>query len=106
VARLDRVGAASLAVYVLIADGMRQDGFNVQTARVARGLSDAAARFQAQRLPDWLPSVRLTGLRAGRGSLTLDVRPDGLDVSDNTTGFRLVRGPAPYPAPDDPRSRA
>ena len=148
---------------VMIAAGMQQYGFHDEVARMARGLFDAASRFQAQRLPElfaglarepasfpvqylganvpqawaagavvrlvaslagiearsdnggsrlyvdpvlpaWLPSLRLSGLRAGRGSLSLDIRPDGVDVTDNTSGFRLIRGRAPYPSPDDPRS--
>ena len=40
-------------------------------------------------LPDWLPKLRLSNLRAGRGSLTIELEDGRVDVISNTTGFRL-----------------
>jgi glycogen debranching enzyme len=54
-------------------------------------------------LPDWLPSVTISNLRAGRGSLSLRIDDGTFEVLDNTTGFDIVAGPAPGAWPDDPR---
>jgi glycogen debranching enzyme len=54
-------------------------------------------------LPDWLPSLTLRNLRAGRGSLELRIQRDHVQVHDNTTGFKVVHGRLPRPAlPDAP----
>jgi glycogen debranching enzyme len=138
----------------IIADGFRRYGFDREAAKIAKGIFDAAERFQANRLPelfaglnreqgsfpvqylganvpqawaagavirmvailagiearsgpdgsrihvnpalpDWLPSLRLSNVRAGRGSLTLALHGDGVDVISNTTGFQVASGPAP-----------
>jgi hypothetical protein len=48
-------------------------------------------------LPDWLPSLTLRNLRAGRGSLDLAVSDGEVEVLSNTTGFEVVHAPAPQP---------
>jgi glycogen debranching enzyme len=54
-------------------------------------------------LPDWLPTLTIRNLRAGRGSLDVALGPDAIDVLSNTTGFDVIHGPAPHP---EPRARA
>jgi glycogen debranching enzyme len=51
-------------------------------------------------LPDWLPKLRLSNLRAGRGSLTISLEDGRVDVISNTTGFRVAPGPASNVLPD------
>jgi glycogen debranching enzyme len=46
-------------------------------------------------LPDWLPELTLTHLRAGRGSLDLRARGRTVEVLRNDSGFEVVVGPAP-----------
>ena len=48
-------------------------------------------------LPDWLPSIRISNLRAGRGSLTLTLEDGTVEVVSNSTGFEVVHGRAPRP---------
>jgi len=43
-------------------------------------------------LPDWLPSLTLRNLRAGRGSMELHLERDRVQVVGNTTGFKVVHG--------------
>jgi glycogen debranching enzyme len=50
-------------------------------------------------LPDWLPSVTISNLRAGRGAMTLDIRDGEATVTRNTTGFDVVAGPPPRTLP-------
>ena len=50
-------------------------------------------------LPDWLPSVTISNLRAGKGSMTLHVADGTLEVPRNTTGFEVVHGPPPRHLP-------
>jgi len=49
-------------------------------------------------LPDWLPSLTLKNLRAGEGSLDLQMETDRVQVLRNTTGFNVVHGRLPRPA--------
>jgi len=44
-------------------------------------------------LPDWLPSLTISSLRAGKGSMTLHLSDGTVDVLRNTTGFEVVHGP-------------
>ena len=46
-------------------------------------------------LPDWLPDVTITNLRAGRGSLDLHARGGTVEVLRNDSGFKVIPGPAP-----------
>ena len=48
-------------------------------------------------LPDWLPRVTISNLRAGRGALTLAFDDGQVDVVSNTSGFEVVHGSAPRP---------
>lgn len=49
-------------------------------------------------LPDWLPSLTISDLRAGSGAAELHFSADGrVDVRANTTGFKIVHGPPPRP---------
>ncbi len=50
-------------------------------------------------LPDWLPSLTLHGLRAGRGAVSLRFDDGRVDVLSNTTGFEVVHDRAPRPVP-------
>ncbi len=48
-------------------------------------------------LPDWLPSITLRNLRAGRGAVDLHLHRDHVEVRRNTTGFEVVHGRVPRP---------
>jgi glycogen debranching enzyme len=50
-------------------------------------------------LPDWLPELTLTNLRAGRGSLDLRAHGRTVEVLRNDSGFEVVHGPAPGRVP-------
>ena len=49
-------------------------------------------------LPEWLPSLTLRNLRAGRGAMELHLERDRVQVIGNTTGFKVVHGRLPRPA--------
>jgi hypothetical protein len=61
----------------------------------ARSGPDGSHIYVNPALPDWLPSLRLSNLRAGNGSLTISLVDGQIDVISNTTGFDVVHGPAP-----------
>jgi glycogen debranching enzyme len=65
------------------------------------GLTDADGSriFVDPALPDWLPDVTISNLRAGRGAMTLQIGADGTNVVENTTGFAVVEGPPPRSLP-------
>ena len=46
-------------------------------------------------LPDWLPDLTISNLRAGRGALSLRFADGHFDVLSNTSGFSVVAGPPP-----------
>ena len=50
-------------------------------------------------LPDWLPELTIRNLRAGKGAAGLRFHGKEVEVLGNTTGFEIVRGAAPRPAP-------
>ena len=50
-------------------------------------------------LPDWLPSVTIRNLRAGKGSADLRLERDHVEVLSNTTGFKILHGRVPRPQP-------
>ncbi|HEX9092791.1 MAG TPA: hypothetical protein VF902_02295, partial [Coriobacteriia bacterium] len=50
-------------------------------------------------LPDWLPELTITHLRAGKGAMNLRFHGDTVEDLSNSTGFRIVRGAAPRPVP-------
>ncbi len=144
----------------IIAAGFRDHGLDAEAAQVARGMFDAAERFQANRLPElfaglprengsfpvqylganvpqawaagavirfiailcgfnarsdrqgsrlyvdpalpeWLPELTISNLRAGRGSMTLHFRNGDVDVRSNTSGYEVVHRDAPAATPDE-----
>ncbi len=52
-------------------------------------------------LPDWIPELTLTRLRAGRGSLDLLVRGRECEVLRNDSGFEVCHGRPPGRIPGD-----
>lgn len=50
-------------------------------------------------LPDWLPELTIRNLRAGNGMTGLRFHDAQVEVLANTTGFEIIHGPAPRPAP-------
>jgi len=50
-------------------------------------------------LPDWLPSLSIRDLRAGRGAIDLDFEDGHVTVRSNTTHFDVVHGPPPSHRP-------
>jgi glycogen debranching enzyme len=138
----------------MIASGFRRYGYDVEAARVARGMFDAAERFVATRLPelfaglarepgtfpvqylganvpqawaasavfrlvavlcglhatsdadgsrlyvdpalpDWLPDLTISNLRAGGGALSLQFVDGRFEVLSNSSTFTVVAGPPP-----------
>jgi glycogen debranching enzyme len=66
----------------------------------ARGSADGGrALYVDPALPDWLPALTITNLRAGRGVMDLEFRDGSVDVLANTTGYRVIQAPAPRPEP-------
>jgi glycogen debranching enzyme len=49
-------------------------------------------------LPDWLPELTITNLRAGKGALALRFRDGTFETLSNTSGFDVVHGPPPASA--------
>jgi len=50
-------------------------------------------------LPEWLPDLTITNLRAGRGAMDLRFQDGTVDELRNATGYRVVQAPAPRPVP-------
>lgn len=50
-------------------------------------------------LPDWLPELTITRLRAGRGAMDLRFHGETVQELSNSTGYRVVRQAAPRPTP-------
>ena len=46
-------------------------------------------------LPDWLPSLTISNLRAGRGAMTIRLQDGTVEVEANSTNFEVVAGPPP-----------
>jgi hypothetical protein len=61
--------------------------------------ADGSRIYVDPALPDWLPDVTISNLRAGRGAMTLEIRADGASVVQNSTGFEVVQGPPPRNLP-------
>ena len=53
--------------------------------------------FVNPNLPDWLPSITLRNLRAGKGAADLRLEHDRLEVLSNSTGFKIMQGRVPRP---------
>jgi len=67
---------------------------------------DGARIYVDPELPDWLPRLTISNLRAGRGSMTLRLEDGQVEVSDNTTGFEVVTSAAPRVLPTLEKRRA
>lgn len=67
----------------------------------ARSTLDGSVIHVDPALPDWLPEVTISNLRAGRGAISLRISNASLEVLSNTTGFEVVRGPATHPTHAD-----
>jgi glycogen debranching enzyme len=65
----------------------------------ARSDAERSVLYVDPTLPDWLPELTIGNLRAGRGSMTLELVDGTMTVAGNTTGFEVVHGPAPRPLP-------
>jgi glycogen debranching enzyme len=65
------------------------------------GLTDAdgSRLYVDPALPDWLPDVTISNLRAGRGAMTLEIHDGEVEVLENTTGFDVVRDAPPRGLP-------
>ena len=50
-------------------------------------------------LPDWLPELTITNLRAGDGALALRFRDGEVEELANTSGFEVVHAPSPHAVP-------
>jgi glycogen debranching enzyme len=48
-------------------------------------------------LPVWLPEISIRNLRLGTGSMAIHLVDGTVDVLSNTTGYRVIHGPAPGP---------
>ncbi|TMF57696.1 MAG: amylo-alpha-1,6-glucosidase [Chloroflexi bacterium] len=60
-------------------------------------VGSARAVYVNPDLPEWLPTLTLRNLRAGRGALELRLERDRVEVLKNTTGFEVVHGRVPRP---------
>jgi glycogen debranching enzyme len=61
----------------------------------ARSDADGSRIYVDPALPDWLPELSIANLRAGRGQVSLRISNGNVETTSNTTGFEVVRGPAP-----------
>jgi hypothetical protein len=59
--------------------------------------TDGSKLYVNPALPSWLPEISIHNLRLGTGSLALHLVDHGVDVQSNTSGYRVVHGPAPGP---------
>jgi glycogen debranching enzyme len=57
-------------------------------------------------LPEWLRELTINNLRAGKGAMNLHFRDGEVEELRNTTGYRVVRAPAPRPQPPTFRTKA
>jgi glycogen debranching enzyme len=48
-------------------------------------------------LPAWLPEISIRNLRLGTGSMAIHLADGNVDVLSNSSGYRVVHGPAPGP---------
>jgi glycogen debranching enzyme len=48
-------------------------------------------------LPEWLPSITLRNLRAGKGAADLRMERNRLEILSNSTGFEILQGRVPRP---------
>jgi glycogen debranching enzyme len=61
----------------------------------ARTDADGSRIYVDPALPEWLPDLEISNLRAGRGALSLRLRDGDVSVTSNTTGFDVRHGAPP-----------
>ncbi len=59
--------------------------------------ADGSKLYVNPALPPWMPEISIRNLRLGTGSLAIHLVDGSVDVLSNTTGYRVVHGPAPGP---------
>ncbi|HET9756673.1 MAG TPA: glycogen debranching N-terminal domain-containing protein [Candidatus Limnocylindrales bacterium] len=58
---------------------------------------DGSKLYVNPALPDWLPEITIQNLRLGTGSMAIHFTDGDAEVLSNTSGYRVVHGPAPGP---------
>ena len=61
----------------------------------ARTDADGSTIYVDPALPDWLPELTITNLRAGHGAISISLVDGTLEVLSNTTGFEVRHGAPP-----------
>ena len=61
----------------------------------ARTDAQGSTIFIDPALPDWLPELAITNLRAGHGAVSISLVDGELEVLSNTTGFEVRHGAPP-----------
>ncbi len=61
----------------------------------ARTDAEGSTIFIDPALPDWLPELAITNLRAGHGAVSISLVDGQLEVLSNTTGFEVRHGAPP-----------
>jgi hypothetical protein len=59
--------------------------------------ADGSKLYVNPALPPWMPEISIRNLRLGSGSLAIHMVDGSVDVLSNTSGYRVVHGPAPGP---------
>ena len=59
--------------------------------------SDGSKLYVNPALPRWMPEITIRNLRLGKGSLDVHCVDHSVAVMRNTSGYRVVHGPAPGP---------
>jgi glycogen debranching enzyme len=59
--------------------------------------ADGSKLYVNPALPPWMPEISIRNLRLGSGSLAIHLVDGSVDVLSNTSGYRVVHGPAPGP---------
>jgi len=59
--------------------------------------ADGSKLYVNPALPAWLPEITIQNLRLGTGSLAIHFIDGEAEVLSNTSGYRVVHGPAPGP---------
>jgi glycogen debranching enzyme len=59
----------------------------------------ARALYVNPALPEWLPEITITNLRAGRGAMNLHFLDSTVGELRNTTGYRVIHASAPRATP-------
>jgi glycogen debranching enzyme len=56
---------------------------------------DGSRLYVAPALPDWLPDLTISNLRAGGGAMSLRFADGEFEVLSNTSGFEVIKGRPP-----------